>query len=256
MAVALKERVVVITGGSSGFGLEMTRQLVDAGARVGLIARRSEVLQELCSELGEQVFAAPADICDSAQAEAAVRSIAEHFGGLDVLVNNAGMARPGFAQTWRDAEIQGQLQLNIAATLFCSRAALPFLKRSSNARVVNVSSASAEHHDEMAGLSIYAASKAALERLSRDLRRELAPSGIGVSILRPGAAMTDFAKDWEFERLQSAVRHWHRQGGWMDTGMTAQQVAEALLFCLSMPPGVSVDLLEIRPCTPVEKISF
>ena len=253
---SLSGRVVAVTGASSGFGLAMARALLLAGAKVGLIARGEERLRNCCDELGENAFPVVADITNSAQAHSAIKSVESHFGGLDALVNNAGMARPGFVDDWQDNEIDAQLQLNVAATLYCSRAAAPLLSRSANPRIVNVSSASAVHHDEMAGLSLYAASKAAVERLSRDLRRELAPVGIGVSILRPGAAMTDFASGWEFERLQTAVKQWHRQGPWMDTGMQPEQVADALLFCLSMPPGVSVDLLEIRPCMPVEKVTL
>lgn len=249
-------RIIAVTGASAGFGLAMAKALLDAGAKVGLIARSADKLESLCAELGPNAFAAPADVGHSEAAAKAIQAVAAHFGGLDGLVNNAGMARPGFADDWRDEDINAQLQLNIAGLMYCCRAALPLLKASSNPRIVNVSSASAEHHDEMAGLSLYAASKAAVERLSRDLRRELAHSGIGVTILRPGAAMTDFAAGWEFERLKSAVTAWQRQGPWMDSGMQPEHVAQSLLFCLQMPAGVSVDLLEVRPCTPVEKFKF
>ena len=256
MMDSLQGRVIAVTGASGGFGLAMAKALLDAGAKVGLIARRADKLENLCAELGPNAFAAPADVGHSEAAESAIQAVAAHFGGLDGLVNNAGMARPGFADDWRDDDINAQLQLNIAGLMYCCRAALPLLKASANPRIVNVSSASAEHHDEMAGLSLYAASKAAVERLSRDLRRELAHSGIGVTILRPGAAMTDFAAGWEFERLKSAVTAWQRQGPWMDSGMQPEHVAQSLLFCLQMPAGVSVDLLEVRPCTPVEKFKF
>ncbi len=256
MMSTVNGRTIAVTGASGGFGLAMAKALLDAGAKVGLIARSADKLESLCAELGPNAFAAPADVGHSEAAEKAIQAVAAHFGGLDGLVNNAGMARPGFADDWRDEDINAQLQLNLAGLMYCCRAALPLLKASTNPRIVNVSSASAEHHDEMAGLSLYAASKAAVERLSRDLRRELAHEGIGVSILRPGAAMTDFAAGWEFERLKSAVTAWQRQGPWMDSGMQPEHVAQSLLFCLQMPAGVSVDLLEVRPCTPVEKFKF
>ena len=256
MMSTVNGRIIAVTGASGGFGLAMAKALLDAGAKVGLIARSADKLESLCAELGPNAFAAPADVGHSEAAAKAIQTVAAHFGGLDGLVNNAGMARPGFADDWRDEDINAQLQLNIAGLMYCCRAALPLLKASTNPRIVNVSSASAEHHDEMAGLSLYAASKAAVERLSRDLRRELAHSGVGVTILRPGAAMTDFAAGWEFERLKAAVTAWQRQGPWMDSGMQPEHVAQSLLFCLQMPAGVSVDLLEVRPCTPVEKFKF
>ncbi|WP_372864900.1 SDR family oxidoreductase [Spongiibacter sp.] len=254
MAESLHERVIVVTGASSGFGLAMSRALIEAGAKVGLIARSADKLEAACAQLGQNSFAVAADVGDSAAVDRAVAAIAQHFGAIDGLVNNAGMARPGFAEDQRDGDIAAQLQLNIAGLVYCARAAIPWLKQSANARIVNVSSASAEHHDEMAGLSLYAATKAAVERLSRDMRRELAPAGIGVTILRPGAAMTDFAAGWDFERLKIAVDAWQQCGPTMDGGMQPEHVAQSLLFCLQMPAGVSVDLLEVRPCTPVEKI--
>ena len=256
MMSTVNGRIIAVTGASGGFGLAMAKALLDAGAKVGLIARSADKLESVCAELGPNAFAAPADVGHSEAAAKAIQTVAAHFGGRDGLVNNAGMARPGFADDWRDEDINAQLQLNIAGLMYCCRAALPLLKASTNPRIVNVSSASAEHHDEMAGLSLYAASKAAVERLSRDLRRELAHSGVGVTILRPGAAMTDFAAGWEFDRLKSAVDAWQRQGPWMDSGMQPEHVAQSLLFCLQMPAGVSVDLLEVRPCTPVEKFKF
>lgn len=251
-------QVYAITGASSGYGLAMARALIAAGAKVGLIARGEQRLRQVVQELGEPCcFAAVADITDSAAAESALSEIHRHFGRLDGLVNNAGMARPGFAENYSDQEIQQQLNLNIAAAMYCIRAVIPLLKASANPRIVNISSASAEHHDEMQGLSLYAASKAALERLSRDSRRELQEYGVGLTILRPGAAMTEFAAGWNLQRLKPAVDAWNkRQGGWMDTGMEPEHVADALVYCLGVPAGVSVDVMEIRPNRLVEKFKL
>ena len=115
----------------------------------------------------------------------------------------------------------------------------------------------AEHIDEMQGLSLYAATKAGLERLSRDTRRECQEWDIGVTILRPGAAMTEFAAGWDMARLKEAVDAWNKRlGGWMDTGMEPGHVADALVYCLGVPAGVSIDLLEIRPNRLSEKFQF
>jgi NADP-dependent 3-hydroxy acid dehydrogenase YdfG len=108
----------------------------------------------------------------------------------------------------------------------------------------------------MSHLSVYAASKAAVERYSRELRRELQDEGIGVTILRPGGAITDFAADWDLERLQSALTSWKQRGSSMDTGMEPGHVGDAVAFCLGTPPGVSVDLLEIRPNKRVEILTL
>lgn len=251
-------QVYAVTGASSGYGLAISQAIIAAGGRVGMIARGRERLEKIAQTFDRDSYiTVVGDVTDSSQASSALEKIHAHFGRLDGLVNNAGMARPGTIESYSDSEIQQQLQLNIAASMYCTRAVIPFLKTSPNPRIVNISSASAEHHDEMQSLSLYAASKAALERLSRDTRREVQDYGIGVTILRPGAAMTDFVAGWDIERLKSAVNSWNeRQGGWMDSGMEAGHVADSVVYCLGIPSGVSVDLLEIRPNKLVKKFKF
>lgn len=261
MSKALNGNVYLVTGASSGFGLAIARALLDAGARLGLLARSSDklvaALASLSDDQRERAMALTADVADSPSVDAAVKSLIEHFGRLDGVVNNAGVARPGTTETYTDQEIQQQLQINIAGTLHVSRAAIPHLKQSDNPRILNISSASAEHHDEMHHLSLYAASKAAVERLSRDLRREMQEYDIGVTVLRPGAATTNFADGWDFDRIKAGMDAWHKRcGPCMDTGMDDRHVAESVLFCLSMDRGVSVDLLEIRPNRLMEKFQL
>lgn len=258
MSVSITDQVYVVTGASSGFGLAMAKAIVDAGGKVGLLARRAEKLQEAVAELGaDKAFAVSADVADSAAVNKAMVEVHGHYGRLDGLVNNAGVAAPAFADTYTDEEIQAHLQVNIAGLMYCTRAAIPLMADSPNPRIVNISSASAEHHDEMQGLSLYAASKAAVERLTRDTRREMQEKNIGVTILRPGAAMTDFAAGWDFDKLKAALDVWNsRQGQYMDLGMEPEHVAEAAVFCLGMDPGVSVDVLEIRPNRLSEKMSL
>ncbi len=258
MSMTIEDSVYLVTGASSGFGLAISRALVTAGARVGLMARSADKLEAALAQLdAERVLALPADVADSAAVSAAVESLQGHFGRLDGVVNNAGVARPGTTESYSDAEIQQQLQVNIAGVLHVCRAAIPLLKDSPNPRIVNISSASAIHHDEMLHLSLYAASKAAVERLSRDLRREMQAYDIGVTVLRPGAAMTDFAAGWDVSKLKRGMDAWQQRcGAYMDTGMEAGHVAESVLFCLGMDRGVSVDLLELRPNHLTEKFQF
>ena len=258
MSQPINDKVYVVTGASRGFGLAIARELVARGARVGLLARDEKALAEAVAELGgERALAAVADVTDSSATHSAIDAVAAHFGRLDGLINNAGIARPGFVEQYTDAEVQAQLQINIAGVIYACRAAIPHLEQSDNPRIVNISSASAYHQDEMLGLSLYAASKAAVERLSRDLRREMQEKGIGVTILRPGAAATDFAAGWDFDKLKAGLDLWHKRcGPYMDHGMSVEHVAEAVAFCLGMDPGVSVDELEIRPNRLMDKIKL
>ena len=261
MIEVLNDKVYLVTGASSGFGLAIAKGLLDAGAKVGLLARSSDkldaALQSLGAEHESRAIALVADVADSAAVNASVDSLVAQFGQLDGVINNAGVARPGTTETYTDEEIQQQLQINIAGTLHVSRACMTHLKQSDNPRILNISSASAEHHDEMHHLSLYAASKAAVERLSRDLRREMQEYDIGVTVLRPGAATTNFADGWDFDRIKAGMDAWHKRcGPCMDTGMEDHHVARSVLFCLSMDRGVSVDLLEIRPNRLMEKFQL
>jgi NAD(P)-dependent dehydrogenase (short-subunit alcohol dehydrogenase family) len=124
---------------------------------------------------------------------------------------------------------------------------IPLLRGGENARIINISSASAYHYDEMSHLSIYASTKAAVERFTRDLARELQVDDIGVTCIRPGAAGTDFAEGWDDQALVAGLEAWLDEGLYMSVGMETQQVGEAVAFALSQPAGVAVDLLEVRP---------
>jgi len=251
-------KVYIVTGASRGFGLAIARALVAAGARVGVIGRDVDKLAAAVAELGEDnALALALDITRREEIAPAFDAVRKRFGGLDGLVNNAGLARPAAIDEMDPAEVTLQLETNITGTVFCTQAALPLLAGSDNPRIVNISSASAWHHDEMSHLSIYAASKAAVERFSRDLRRELQEQGVGVTILRPGGAWTEFSAGWDLDRLKRALAAWEaNSGGHMDAGMEPADVARAVVFCLATPPGVSVDLLEIRPGRRVPKVKW
>jgi len=254
---AIKDNTYIVTGASRGFGLAITRALVGAGANVGMIARSNEQLQHAVAELAtDRVVGLAGDVADSAEMAASFARIKEHFGGLDGLVNNAGLARPGSTEHLRPEDVQLQVNTNFIGTVYCCQAAIPLLRGGDNPRIINISSASAWHYDEMRHLSIYAATKAAVERFTRDLRLELQGEGIGVSCIRPGNADTSFAEGWDFERLKAGIDAWQDSGPTMDTGMTVEQVAEAVLYCLCAPAGVAVDLLEVRPNRPVDKLKL
>jgi NAD(P)-dependent dehydrogenase (short-subunit alcohol dehydrogenase family) len=240
--------VIAVTGGSRGFGFAIAQHLVQAGARVGLIGRSADSLAAAVAELGdENVVSVVADVGKKAEIAAALESIHAHFGQLDALVNNAGVARPNAIEKLNEEEVVLQLNTNFLGTVFACQAAIPLLRAAPEPRIINMSSASAWHYDEMSHLSIYAASKAAVERFSRDLREELQPDNIGVTCLRPGGAWTTFAQGWDEQALKAGLEAWHGSGPHMDTGMEVDQVAAAVVYCLQQPAGVAVDLLELRP---------
>ncbi|MDZ7781888.1 MAG: SDR family oxidoreductase [Halioglobus sp.] len=257
MSVSLEGCAYAVTGASRGFGLAIARELVGHGARVGLIGRNRAALDAAVAELGAgQAVAAVADVGSRAGIAQALVEVHGHFGRLDGVVNNAGMARPDRVEDLVEEEVLMQVNTNFLGTVFCCQAAIPLLRGGDNPRIVNISSASAWHYDEISHLSIYASTKAAVERFTRDLRLEVQRDGIGVTCIRPGGAITNFADDWEREKFAAAMEGWKDMGTYMDLGMEVTAVAEAVSYALSQPPGTAVDLLEIRPNIPTSKEMF
>jgi len=257
MSAELKDRVFIVTGGSRGFGLAIAGSLVSRGARVGLFSRDRSGLERAVAELGgDRAFGAAGDVARREDVAAAFEGFRRHFGRLDGLVNNAGLARPNAVENLVEEEVLLQVRTNFLGTVFCSQAAIPLLRGGENPRIVNISSASAHHYDEMSHLSVYAATKAAVERFTRDLRVELQADNIGVTCIRPGAAWTGFAEGWDAEAMQAGIDAWTHAGTYMDTGMEAEQVGAAVAYAVAQPRGVAVDLLEVRPnmLTPKGKI--
>jgi NAD(P)-dependent dehydrogenase (short-subunit alcohol dehydrogenase family) len=257
MTTQLAERVYIVTGGSRGFGLAIAKDLVEHGARVGLVSRNRGGLDKAVAEIGtDHAFAVVGDVSNLASIREAFDTIKSHFGRLDGLVNNAGVARPNRIEDLKEDEVLMQVNTNFLGTVFCCQAAIPLLRGAENPRIVNISSASAWHYDEITHLSIYASTKAAVERFSRDLRVELQKDGIGVSCVRPGGALTDFSADWDADAFAAALESWKEVGAYMDMGMDVAQVGEAVRYTLSQPKGVGVDLLEVRPNRQTSKDIF
>lgn len=254
MNSALEDRVFIVTGGSKGFGLAIAQSLIEQGARVGLVGRNVAALNAAVKMVGEdQAFGVTADVAHKEDITAAFAQIKQHFGRLDGLINNAGVARPSTVENLVEEEVIQQTQTNFLGTVFCCQVVIPLLRGGDNPRIINISSASAWHYDEMSHLSIYASTKAAVERFTRDLRVELQGDGIGVTCIRPGGAWTNFADDWNPDALTAGLEAWAHSGTYMDTGMEVKQVGDAVAYAVSQPAGVAVDLLEIRPNVPTKK---
>lgn len=250
---ALSDKVYIVTGASKGFGLGICQALLERGAKVGMIARNADDLAQSAAQLAEQfgadkVFTQSCDVSKSELVAKAFAAVKAHFKQLNGVINNAGLARPGSVETLREDEVLLQVNTNFVGTALCCQAAIPLLRGEDNPRIINISSASAWHYDEMLHLSIYAASKAAVERFTRDLRLECQKDNIGVTCIRPGAAWTNFSDGWDETRLMAGVTEWsERFGSVADSGMEISHVAESVCYSLAYPPGVAVDLLEVRP---------
>src|SRR5688572_22741069 len=194
----LRDKVVIVTGASSGIGAATAREFGKAGARVVVAARRLERLQALAAEIeglgtGAQALAVAADLSQLDDIRAMVEQTLSTFGRIDVLFNNAGFGRLDWLEKLDpEKDIEAQVRVNVLGVLQTTRLVLPHLQAQKGGHIINMAS--------VAGLvgtptySIYAACKFAVRGFSEALRREVAPWNIRVSVIYPGGVATDFAE--------------------------------------------------------------
>ncbi|MFE0459105.1 SDR family oxidoreductase [Kitasatospora sp. NPDC058965] len=180
----------LVTGGSSGLGLALVRAVLAAGERVVATGRRLAELERLAEQYPEQLVPVRMEALDPADCAAAVGLCAERFGGLDVLVNNAGAGVYGAVEEVSDEELRGQLELLTIAPWRLARLALPLMRAQRSGHVVNVSSLAGRVG--FPGLGAYVAGKFALEGMSAVLAAEVAPFGIRVTVVEPGGFATSY----------------------------------------------------------------
>ncbi|MFJ5685780.1 SDR family oxidoreductase [Streptomyces sp. NPDC093099] len=180
----------LVTGASSGIGAATARAASRAGARVVLLARREERIRRLAEELGEGALAVPCDVTDRTQVEKAVRDAVEKFGRIDVLVNNAGQGLQATVDAIDPDDFRALLELNLVAPLVAMQTVLPVMRQQGAGAIINVSSGIT--WSTLPGSGAYAASKAALQKLSAIARAEVAEAGIVVSLMYPSITETEF----------------------------------------------------------------
>jgi NAD(P)-dependent dehydrogenase (short-subunit alcohol dehydrogenase family) len=179
-----------ITGASRGLGLEMARLALARGDAVVGAARNPRDVEQALGGRPEHLLAVALDVTDRAQAADAVARATERFERIDVLVNNAGRGLIGAVEEASEEEIRSVFEINVFGLLSVTRAVLPIMRRQGSGRIVNISSVGG--FTARSGGGIYAGTKFAVEGLSEALRLELAPLGILVTIVEPGAFRTDF----------------------------------------------------------------
>src|SRR3982751_6634426 len=180
-----------ITGASRGFGRERTIAALDRGDSVAATARDTATLDDLVERFGDRILPLRLDVTDREADFAAVRRAHEHFGRLDVVVNNAGYGQFGMIEEITEQEARAQFETNLFGVLWVTQAALPFLRAQRSGHILQVSSIGGI--SAFPNIGIYNASQWALEGLSQALAQEVADFGIAVTIVEPGAFSTDWA---------------------------------------------------------------
>lgn len=187
----MAEKVWFITGTSRGFGREWAIAALERGDKVAATARNTSTLDDLVEKFGDALLPIHLDVTDRDADFAAVKQAHDHFGRLDVIVNNAGYGHFGFIEELTEQEARDQIETNVFGALWVTQAALPYLRAQRSGHIIQVSSIGGITAFQNVG--IYHASKWALEGFSQSLAQEVAPFGIHVTLIEPGGFSTDWA---------------------------------------------------------------
>jgi 3-oxoacyl-[acyl-carrier protein] reductase len=202
MELGLTGRRAVVTGGSKGIGLEVSKELAREGASVSICARNPDEVSAAAKELrelGGTVHDQVVDVTDPEQVTGYIASAAEALSGIDILVNNAGAAHPGTFSTLADEDWQADLDVKLFSQIRCTRAALPHLRQSTAPRVVNINAVYAKYPDHK--FFATTVNRAACLNLSKALALEFGPEGILVNSVNIGFVVTP---QWENIRNKRA----------------------------------------------------
>ena len=236
------EKVAVVTGGSRGIGLAIARTLLQRGARVAITATSDARLREATEDLakvagGASVFSVRADVRNYAEVEQAFQAVATKFGGVDIVVNNAGVGifRPVADLTveeWRQ-----MLDTNVSGVFHGCRAAVPLLQSRGGGWIINISSLSGTN--PFPDGAAYCASKAAVNAFTEAFMQEVRHEGIRVAYVAPGSVRTDFTG-----RASSGSDEWK---------LAPEDVAQVVLDLMAHPTRSLPSRVEIRPARPPKK---
>ncbi|MDP6582752.1 MAG: SDR family oxidoreductase [Vicinamibacterales bacterium] len=233
-------RSAVVTGGSRGIGLATAIALRSAGADVLICGRSADALEAAAAQIASvpavagRLVTQTADVREPEQAERLIASAVEQLGGVEILINNAGVGRFSPLAELEVDDWREMIETNLSGVFHCCRAAIPAMKQRGGGWIINVSSLAGKH--PFAGGTAYCASKAGLNALTESLMQEVRRDGIRVSCVLPGSVDTRFAGN------ESSA-----DAGWK---LAASDVAQTVFDLLCHPPRSLPSRVEIRPSVP------
>jgi NADP-dependent 3-hydroxy acid dehydrogenase YdfG len=242
MAGPLEGRVAAVTGASSGIGEATVRALSAAGASVALGARRTDRLQKLADGLEGRTLVHELDVAEEGQARAFVQAAHDELGGLDLLVNNAGVMLLGPVAEADVSEWRQMIDVNLLGLLYCTHAALPLMGEGGGGDIVNVSSVAGRRAD--AGAAVYNMTKFGVHAFSEALRQEALHAGIRVTTVAPGFVETELQGHNRNPLVKKVMERSREQIGDV---LKAEDIAEAIVHAVTRPPHVCVNEVVVRP---------
>ena len=237
MTHPLAEKVIIITGASSGIGAATARALAPLGCNLVLAARSAERLNALATELGANTLAVPTDVTVGAEVVQMVEKSVAHFGRIDVLFANAGIYIPGQVAEGDPEAWANLMRVNVDGVFRCVHAVLPYLLAQKSGDILVTSSISG--FIDIPWEPIYSASKHAIQGFVHTLRRQVAASGLRVGAIAPGRTANELWGVNSKEEIDQRVAE--------HSSLRSEDVAEAVIFMLSRPPHVTIRDLVLLP---------
>jgi len=250
---ALEGKVAVVTGASAGTGLGISARFAEEGATVCMLAREPERLERMSCAMKGDTVALPTDVGDSESVRATFDRIADCYGRVDILINNAAIYRPCRIEKLTDEDIHRQVATNLMGPIYACRAAIPLMRAAGGGDIINTSSESTLHPFPM--LSIYVATKAGLEAFGHVLADEVKNDDIRVTTLVQGTAVgagggsTDWP--WDADTTMEAIKLWNEMGLMQGAqgrlgGQEVAAVADVHLYIVTRPRTQKLDRLHVR----------
>lgn len=243
MAHILDGKVALITGASSGIGEATALALAAEGAKVALVARRADKLEQLEKQItssGGQALSITTDVSDEAQINEMVQKAKEHFGSVDILVNNAGVMLTGSIESADTSDWRRMIEIDLLGLMYATHAVLPLMKAQGGGHIVNISSVAGRVAS--ANFAVYNAAKFGVVAFSDALRKEVYKDKIRVTVIEPGAVATELTNQITNESKQQVDEIYQSV-----TPLESEDIAGAIIYAVTQPSRVNVNEILIMP---------
>jgi NADP-dependent 3-hydroxy acid dehydrogenase YdfG len=239
----IADKVVVITGASSGIGESTAKLLARHGAKVVVGARRKDRIDAVVKEIagaGGQAIGFAVDVTKRAELEVLIKGAVDSFGRVDVMVNNAGIMSIAPIKLLKVEEWDRQIDVNIKGVLYGVAAALPQMQKQKSGHIINLASVFGIKVFAPGG-TVYSATKSAVRALTEGLRVELHSENIRCTMISPGAVATEIPESSSEEATRENLREFYKMA------IPANSIASAIAYAIEQPPEVEIDEVVIRP---------